>query len=340
MDPSADMKKSIVLIAIILVLVISTSLIFMLGSPTTKEYENVNIAVEFNNHAAAAYIAKHFDWYKENGLNATTFNSYVTGVALANALARGDVDAAYICLGPALIAYSKGVDIVIVSGTHLYGYSIVTRQEITTPRDLDGKKVGIVEAGSNADILFQMTAKKYGLDLKNVDVRRGNPPLLTTLLWTGQVDAIVVPEHWATMASSKEGFHVLLKSQDVWSGMQGSVLIVKRELLEKKPEVVEKLVKITERGIKFIEENKEQAAEITVNELGKAYPMGVEPNVVGEVSKALSPSLMSESMRNLNYTRKLDLNSINQYVELLYELGYIENKIDVNKIVDTRFLVG
>ncbi|MEM2910616.1 MAG: ABC transporter substrate-binding protein [Nitrososphaerota archaeon] len=329
------MKKAIVLVAIIFILIISLSLTFMLGKSTAKEYENVSVAVEFNNHAAAAYIAKHFDWFKENGLNITTFNSYVTGVALANALARGDVDAAYVCLGPALIAYSKGVDIVIVSGTHLYGYSVVTRREITTPGDLDGKKVGIVEAGSNTDIFFQMVVKKY--DLKNIDVRRGNPPLLTTLLWTGQVDAIVVPEHWATMASSKEGFHVLLRSQDVWSGMPGSVLIVKRELLEKRPEVVEKLVKITEKGVKFIEENKEQAAEIIVDELGKASPMGVELKLVEEVSKTLSPSLMLDSMKNLNYTSELDSGAINQYIEFLYDLGYIENKIDVNKIVGAHF---
>ncbi len=151
------MRKVLVLVVIALVSVTFLFSTFMLGKPTTKEYENVNVAIEFNNHAA--YIAKHFDWFKETGLNTATFNSYVTGVALMNALARGDVDAAYLCLGPALIVYSRGLDRVILSGTHIHRFSIITREEITTPKDLEGKKVGVVEAGSNSDVFFQMFVK-------------------------------------------------------------------------------------------------------------------------------------------------------------------------------------
>ncbi|MEM1676274.1 MAG: ABC transporter substrate-binding protein [Nitrososphaerota archaeon] len=334
------MKRSIILLVTILVITALIVSFLIVGRSNVKEYENVRIAVEFNNHAAPAYIAKHFDWFREAGLNTTTFNSYVTGVALANALARGDVDAAYICLGPALLAYARGVDVVIVSGTHLHGYAIISRQDIASPKDLEGRKVGVVEAGSNADIVFQLTVEKYGLDIGKIDVRRGNPPILTTLLWTGQVDAIVVPEHWATIASSKKEFHVLLKSQDVWDNMQGSVLMVKRELLEKKPEVVEKLVKITEKGVKFIRENRDEAAKIMLEELSKASPLGVEPKLVEEVSDVLSPSIMLDSMGKLDYSTRVDLNAVKQYVEILYRVGYIESKIDVDKIVDLRFVSG
>lgn len=334
------MRKSIILLVTIFVIITLISSFLVIGRSTVKGYENIRIAVEFNNHAAPAYLAKHFDWFREAGLNTTTFNSYVTGVALANALARGDVDAAYVCLGPALLAYARGVDVVIVSGTHLHGYAIISRQDITSPKDLEGKKVGVVEAGSNADILFQLTVEKYGLDLGKVDIRRGNPPILTTLLWTGQVDAIVVPEHWATVASSRKGFHVLLRSQDVWSNMQGSVLIVKRELLEKKPEVVEKLVEITEKGIKFIKENKDEAAKIVLEEISKASPLGVEPKLVVEASSPLSQNMMLESMRKLDYSLRVDLDAVKQYVEILYRLRYIESKIDVDKIVDLRFVSG
>ncbi|MEM4536914.1 MAG: ABC transporter substrate-binding protein [Nitrososphaerota archaeon] len=333
-------KKTILLsVSTALVVILILSIIYVPSILSSrKTYDTVRLAVEFNNHAAPAYLAKHSNWFSEEGLNITIFNSYVTGVALANALARGDIDAAYICLGPALLSYSRGIDIVIVAGTHFNGYAIVSKEGISDPNQLEGKKVGVVEAGSNADLLFNLAVEKYGLDKKNIDVRRGNPPLLITLLLTNQVDAIVVPEHWATLAASNEGHHILLRSQDVWPDMQGSVLVVKRELLEKKPEVVEKLVKITMKGIEYIEKNKDEAANILIEEFSIASPMGVEPELVKGVSQTLSREIMSKSMDNLRYSIELDINSIQRYVELLYKLGYIDNLFDVGKITHKSFI--
>ncbi len=108
--------------------------------------------------------------------------------------------------------------------------------------------------------------------------------------------------------------------------MPGSVLIVRRALLETKYEIVEKLIEITKRGVKFINENRKLVAKIIVEELSNAYPLDVEPTLVEEASRMLSPSLMLESMKNLNYTSELDLDTINQYVEFLYKLGYIEKQ--------------
>lgn len=333
-------KKTILLLAF--TLIISTlflSITYLSPLPSSKKaYEVVRLAVEFNNHAAPVYIAKHFGWFSREGLNITVFNSYVTGVALANALARGDVDAAYICLGPALLSYSRGVDIVIVAGLHFHGYAIVSKKEIASPNQLKGKKVGVVEAGSNADLLFNLAIEKYGLDKKTIDIRRGNPPLLVALLLTNQVDAIVVPEHWATLSASHEGYHALLKSQEVWPDMQGSVLVVKRELLEKEPEVVEKLVKITGKGIEYIKGNKDEAAEILVEELSRASPIGAELELVERASQTLSPDIMGESMNNLSYAIELNIDSIEKYIETLYRLGYVNEVFDADRVIDKSFI--
>ena len=43
-----------------------------------------------------------------------------------------------------------------------------------------------------------------------------------------------VPEHFASIVSEQKlGFRMLVKSQDVWPQMQGSVLIVTDKLLQK-----------------------------------------------------------------------------------------------------------
>ena len=74
--------------------------------------------VEFTNHAAAAFVAQDKDGYRAKGMNLTSYTSYVTGMALASALARRDIQVAYMCLVPAINAYANArVPIKIVAGT-------------------------------------------------------------------------------------------------------------------------------------------------------------------------------------------------------------------------------
>jgi NitT/TauT family transport system substrate-binding protein len=107
-----------------------------------EQQSDVGMAVEFNDHAACAYVAKEKGWYKDEGINFTAYESYATGMRLASALARGDIQVAYICLSPAILAYSRGVPIKIVAGTHKYGYGLVVSPCITNVSDLEGKTIG------------------------------------------------------------------------------------------------------------------------------------------------------------------------------------------------------
>lgn len=314
-------SKWIIMVVILCIFIIFSSYTHLLVLNGHKQYKNISLAVEFNVHAAAAYVAMHFNWFEDYGLNVTTFNSYVTGLALANALVRGDVDAAYICLGPALIAYARGADIVIVCGTHFYGYELVGRSSIVSPKDLEGKKIGVCRPGSPTDILLHLMAEEYHLNL----------------LITGQLDAILVPEHWAMIATLAGDFHIVLRSQDVWPGMVGSVLVVKRELLEKNPEMVKKLVEITEKGTIYINKHGGRAAEILSEELNKMSAIGVNPELLRKTAFLVTPEAIKKSMNNLIYNTMLDLNSINTYINLLYKLGWIDKLFNATDIVDLRF---
>jgi ABC-type nitrate/sulfonate/bicarbonate transport system substrate-binding protein len=59
-----------------------------IGRPT------VRMAVEFNNHAASAYVAMAKGWFEEAGIESVAYESYVAGMALAAAMARGDIQVA------------------------------------------------------------------------------------------------------------------------------------------------------------------------------------------------------------------------------------------------------
>src|SRR4030042_4566465 len=113
-----SMKKVFILLLILGLLVFVS-----FGECAPLKSVPIGMAVEFMDHAACAYISQNKGWFEEEGLNLTSYESYVTGMALASALARGDIQVAYMCLIPAINVYANAkVPIKIVAGTHKYGY--------------------------------------------------------------------------------------------------------------------------------------------------------------------------------------------------------------------------
>ena len=329
-------KRYLTVISTAMIIIMIIIMSFWSSFTQVSKEEPVALAVEYNNHAACAYIAKYKGWFKREGLNITYFNTYVTGLALAAALTRGDIDAAYICLGPAIMSYVRGVPIKVVCGTHYHGYVVVGKSEIKTLQELEGKRIGCVREGSPMDLLLHIVIKRY--DLKNIEVRRANPPKQVMLLWAGLLDVIFVPEHWATLASSREGYHVIARSQELWLEMEGSVLVVKERLIQKRPEVVKSLVKVTEKAINFINKDRIESAEILCREFAEASPQGVKIELISPLINLITPERLLRSMNNLEYTTKVDVQVIQQYINLMYKLGYLDRKLDAKDIVDLRFL--
>ena len=304
----------------------------------------IGMAVEFMDHAACAYISQDKGWFEEEGLNLASYESYVTGMALASALARGDIQVAYLCLVPAINVYSNAkVPIKIVAGTHKYGYGLVVNPEkIKSIKDLEGSdiRLGCVREGGAVDVLLRKTIDKYNLDEKKIlnNIQRMNPPKQVLAINTGQLDAAFLPEQWATMAE-ESGFKMLLMSQDVWPEMQGSVLVVKDELIRDHPEVVEKLVKISQKATDWINQHPQEAAEIVARQLqeagGNLFP--VEITDIATKTEITSEVLL-RSMNRLEYTTDIDPAVVQEVIDYVAQLGYIKSNFKAGDILDLSFI--
>ncbi len=302
------------------------------------------MAVEFMDHAACAYIAQDMGWYEEGELELNAYESYVTGMALAAALGRGDIEVAYVCLVPAINAYANaGVPIKIVAGTHKYGYGLVVDPDkIKTVDDLaeSGIRIGCVREGGAVDVFLNKTIDYYHLDEDKIlnNIQRMNPPQQVLAIKTGQLDAAFLPEQWATMAEDL-GFSMLLMSQDVWPEMQGSVLVVKQSLIDNHPEVVEKLVAVSQRATDWANKHPDEAAEIMARQLQVAGG-GIFPAEVAEVAANLeiTPEVVYQSMARLEYTLSIDPEIVQQTIDYLAQLGYIESSFPAEDILDLRFI--
>jgi len=298
------------------------------------ENSNITIAVEYNTHAAPAFIAQEMKWIPED----STFNIYATGMALASAFTRGEVDAGYICLVPAITAYANGgVPIKIICGTHKYGYGIVSDlSKVSNAKDLEkeGVKIACVKEGGAADVLFNKMIEVYGLDKEKIlkNVVRMNPSKQIIALKMGKVDVVVVPEHFASLAEKIQGCEMIVKSQEVWPDMQGSVLVVTDELINENLEMVKYLYETSIKAEDYISENLDLAAEIVTNKIN-IFNDEMEGLDGKNNDLIVDNELIFQSMNNLIYTINIDEKEVQNVIDFMYKLGYINKRFLASDIM-------
>lgn len=318
--------------------------VFLSAAPGARAADRfpINIAVEYTDHAASAYVARHMGWFEQEGLQPTLY-SYVTGMSLASALGRGDIQAAYICLLPAINAYANaGVPIRVVAGTHRHGYGLaVNPEKVRTVKDLEkpGIRIGGNQVGGPADAIIHRTIETYGLDGDAIlkKVQRMNPAKGILAVRMGKLDALFNCEHWPSMAEDA-GFRMLVTSQDVWPGMQGSVLIVRQELLCDHPEIVRKLVAVTEKAIGWIRQNPEEAASVVAGQLEAVGDGNSLPDApAGAEDLRITPETILRSMARIEHSIEIDPEQVQQTIDFAARHGYIRAGFRAADILDVRY---
>lgn len=307
-----------------------------------NQREPVRVAVEFMDHAAAAFVCREKGWFDTAGLAVRSYETYVTGMALASALARGDIDAAFICLVPAINAYSNaGVPIKIIAGTHKHGYGLVARHDIVAcPADLEkpGVRLGCVREGGAVDVLLQKAIDVYQLDKAVIRsrIQRMSPARQVMALGINQLDAAVLPEQWATMAET-DTCRMVFTSHDVWPDMQGSVLVVKETLILKRPEVARRLITALEKATHWINRNPQAAAEVVARQLQRVEGGKIQ-ELAPRTGTTITPDVLARSMARLNYTTAVDPVAVQSVIDFVADLGYIKATFKAADLLDLRFL--
>jgi NitT/TauT family transport system substrate-binding protein len=332
------MKKFFILLLIGFLILVS------LGEGAAQEETPLGMAVEFTDHAACAYISLDKGWFEEEGLNLTTYESYETGMALAAALARGDIQVAYMCLVPAIDVFANAkVPIKIIAGTHKYGYGLVVNPDkVKTIQDLEKPdiRIGCVREGGAVDVLLHKIIDKYNLKEEKIisNIRRMSPSKQILAIQSGQLDAAFLPEQWSTIAE-EFGFRMFLMSQEVWPGMQGSVLVVKEELIKNHPDLVKKLVRVSKRASNWANQYPQEAAEVVARQLQKAggslFPVE-DADLISKIE--ITAEVLLKSMNRLEYTININPLIVQETISYVANLGYIKSSFQAEDILDLSFI--
>ena len=313
-----DLRKRRVYGVVSIVIVLVTVLTLWYSYVNVKSEVVVRFAVELNDHSSAFWIALDKGWFSKEGIK-LDYKVFSTGLELAAALTRGDVDVALACVGPLLLARDRGVKLKLVAMMHNHGYAIVVNpSKVRDLSDLNGKKVSTSGPGSPAWLLLMLIKDRYNLSL---EIYRMPPFIATTALLTGKIDAAALPEHYVTLAESM-GAKVLVRSQSLWPTMPGSGVAVTEEFLERHRDIVVKIVRILSKATKYLRDHPDEAARIVAKYL------------------ASDVGIISKSMSYLDYVTHINVKEIQQYINYLVKYGVLRRNLSVLEFIDLSILGG
>jgi NitT/TauT family transport system substrate-binding protein len=249
---------------------------------------------------------------------------------IKEALISNRVQAAFIVAPLAIALVSQGVPIKIVYLGHRYGSAVVVRKDgpIKNFGDMRGHTIAIPSRFSDERLLLFRAMKVWNIKPSEIKMVEMAPPDVSGALAAHAIDAFVMGEPFPSQAEIGGFGRVLFQAREYWPDYMSCILVVRQDLIDKRPDVVQVLVDGVARSGLWLDTSKphrEDAADF----VGRFY-YNQKP--------ALLRWALTKPMDRVTYSplapRKADFDMVR---DLMIETGVLNKKIDFSDYTDTRF---
>lgn len=258
----------------------------------------------------------------------TTFEAklFGAGSGVVEQLRAGTIDIG--CSGPfpAIKAFAKNGDIVLLSGAATGGTELMVAKNgpIKSVKDLKGKIIGVNQPGSTVDSMVRYNLIQAGLspetDVRIVEVAPGEQ---AATLKSGDVAAVAAPAPWPSVVGATGNGRPLLdwkKILDNGTYSAGSFYTTKK-FADAHPELIKE----------FLEANK----KIT-DELNADRPKG-DQRVLDAwqkvTTKKLDPAIAKVAFSTIKFTLDPDAKGLQRFADIAFETGALKKKADLKGFV-------
>ena len=313
-----------------MVLVIIMVAIFFAGKKGQTGLDKVTLRLKWLQQAQfAGYdVADKKGFYKENGIDVTIVPGGAETPSI-QVVAGGSEQFGVTGMAQLIEAREKGVPVVALATIYrknpLIWFGI--NENIKTPQDLIGKKVGLT-VGSNSDLLFRAMLKKTGVDINQINIVAVKYDL--AILLTGQVD---VYEGYLTdqpISAERAGYKTyIINPSDYGINFYGDTLFTTEEMIENNPNLVRRFVNATLRGWEYAYDHPDEAVDYVLmysdqlNRDQETRGMRVSLELIRPDDKPVGT---------------IDKEVVEEMQNLLVDYGIIKTPVELDKLYTTRFL--
>jgi len=203
---------------------------------------------------------------------------------------------------------------------------------IKVPKDLEGKRMGIVKAGPALD-LFGRFSRAYGVDQSKITMANMLPPDLLTAFAKGDIDAYAVWEPYLTRGEQLGGKVLHTGTQSYVPGAEGPkrifsmacVVFTVESFLKQNPNTTVALLRGVRQAQQFLDNpaNAEAVLDILSEPLN--------------IPKADLRKIMARNRYQLQIDQGL-LDSMDAQTEFLHSVGFLRGAPKARTYVEPRFL--
>ena len=249
---------------------------------------------------------------------------------IKEALISNRVQAAFIVAPMALALKAQGVPIKVVYLGHRYGSAVVVQKNgpIKTFADMRGKTIAIPSRFSDERLLLFRAMKVWGIKPGEIKMVEMAPPDVSGALAVHAIDGFVMGEPFPSQAEMAGYGRILFQAREYWPDYMSCILVVRQDLIDRRPDVVQVLVDGIARSGLWLDTSKphrEDAADF----VGRFY-YNQKP--------ALLRWALTKPMDRVVYSplapRKVDFDMVR---DLMIETGVLDKRLDFSEYTDTRF---
>jgi NitT/TauT family transport system substrate-binding protein len=224
-----------------------------------------------------------------------------------------------------IIAYNKGFkDARIVGGmmnTSEVVFYVPAKSPIRSVQDLNGKKIGVSEPGSNSTYFGNLLIQRHGLKGAKI-VNVGGPPDALTGAQHGVIDVAWGSPPFTTKLVQQGKARILVDSADLEHHWATTMLVSTASFIDKNPDVMRHWLAALGKAVDLIHSDVERAAA--------AWARSVQIN----------PTVATATLKHYQktFSLQIDPKSLDSAVRAAKSLGQLKSEPDLTKLVDRRFI--
>ncbi|KAB7623902.1 ABC transporter substrate-binding protein [Alkalilimnicola sp. S0819] len=292
---------------------------------------------------AQSFLILEGDALARAGVTDVDTVQFQNGPAMVQALLAGQLDVAFVGIGPAMVARAKGADVKVVASNIVEQISILALGELAPyfergdaatafarfAEDQGRKPVlSTFPRGSVPETVLQYWLREQlGVAPDSVEIIYQGAAQVQQSLMTGAVDGAAILEPVVSVVTERmPAARVVVSGAALFPDQPGAVLLVRERLIEQQPELVRALV----------------AAHVEATETLREQPAEAAPVVGRYVGGGRLPvAIVERAIRNSRENFRADPNSIiegtRRMRDFQAELGTLKVDVDLEALFDTRF---